>query len=250
MGRIPKPRCARGQDCYHVRVFHHIDRPPKVGREGDLCQRCAQEHKGAVRTSNNPKWMDEVLDAIRAVRVRGFNGGKAETVSIWDLFELDDTPRHGRSSDFGEALGLSAKTLGKLRDWLDDNTEEAVQRFGEPRCVNVYGTVRTMAWLKALPPDESLFPKERKTNLPLEVVAYTRRGRRVDETTAIKLAQLRQAPRFYSERDLEKLLDTPRTTLRHMMERMDEIGFSLDRFTADELAYVAMGAPRGRKHDS
>jgi hypothetical protein len=31
---------------------------------------------------------------------------------------------------------------------------------------------------------------------------------------------------------------------------MDEIGFSLKNFTADELSYVALGAPRGRKRDS
>jgi len=193
--------------------------------------------------------MGEVLEAVQEVRGRGPERAKTEVVSLWDLFELDDTPRYGRPSDFGEALDLSAKTLSKLIDWLDDNTGEALQRFGEPRCVNVWGTVRTLAWLSALPTDEPLFPKERNTDLPMDVVAYTRRGRRVDETVVIKLARLRRAPRRYSGRDLEKLLDMPRTTLGHMMERMDEIGFSLDKFTAEELAYVAMGGPRGRKRN-
>jgi hypothetical protein len=194
--------------------------------------------------------MDEVLEAIQAVHVHNFGDSVVGTASIWDLFELDDTPRYGRPSDLGQALDLSAKTLAKLRDWLDDYTEEALQRYKEPRCTNLYGKVRALAWLSALLPDEPPFPEGRDAGLPLEAVAYTRRGRSVDETIALRLALLRQALRRFSERDLEKELKVPRSTLRRMMERMDEIGFSLENFTADELSYVALGAPRGRKRDS
>jgi hypothetical protein len=194
--------------------------------------------------------MEEVLEAIQTVRVHNFGDSEVGTASIWDLFELDDTPRYGGPSDLGEALDLSAKTLAKLRDWLDDHTEEALQRYKEPRRTNLYGKVRALAWLSALPPDEPPFPEERDTSLPLEGVAYTRSGRSVDETIALRLALLRQAQRYFSERDLEKELGVPRPTLRRMIERMDEIDFSLKNFTADELSYVALGAPRGRKRDS
>jgi hypothetical protein len=37
---VSKPRCARGQNCSHVRDFPHIDIPPSVPHEGDLCSRC------------------------------------------------------------------------------------------------------------------------------------------------------------------------------------------------------------------
>jgi hypothetical protein len=246
---MARPRCTRGSYCIHVRYLGS-ERPSPVSREGDLCERCARENQGAVRSSNNPRWMDEVLEAIQAVRMHNVGDSEVGTASIWDLFELDDTPRYGGPSDLGQALDLSAKTLTKLRDWLDDHTEEALQRYGEPRRTNLYGTVRMLARLGALPPGGPPFPEEHDTVLPLEVVAYTRSGRSVDETITLRLALLRQEPRFFSERDLEKALGVPRSTTRHMIERMDEIGFSLKNFTADELSYVALGAPRGRKRDS
>ncbi len=42
MGSLPKPRCARGPNCYHVRK-HGLDGPPSVGRAGDLCEKCSKE---------------------------------------------------------------------------------------------------------------------------------------------------------------------------------------------------------------
>ncbi len=246
MGSVSKPRCARGQDCYHVRKFDYVDKPPKVGREGDLCERCAQEHNGAVRTTNNPEWMDEVLEALEAVRTQVSGAVPVGEASLLDLFELDDTPRWGRPSDLGEALTrLNARTLAKLRDWLDENTEEVVRRY--PRCATVYGTVRQLAWLRQMPPDEPTLSDSRGENLPFKAMAYTRGGRRVDTAKVVRLARLRQAPGFLSERDLEKELGIPRPTVRRMIKRMDEIEFSLARFTPDDLAYIAVGRPRGRK---
>ena len=87
--------------------------------------------------------------------------------------------------------------------------------------------MRALAWLSALLPNEPPFPEERDTALPLEVMAYTRRGRSVDETIALRLALLRQAQRYFSERDLEKELGVPRSTLRRMMERMDAFNLFL-----------------------
>ena len=40
MGSVAKRRCARGQNCSHIRDFPHIDIPPTVPHEGDLCDRC------------------------------------------------------------------------------------------------------------------------------------------------------------------------------------------------------------------
>jgi hypothetical protein len=50
MGSVSKPRCARGQRCYHVREFHHIDKPPVVSKEGDLCERCSREESDSDQT--------------------------------------------------------------------------------------------------------------------------------------------------------------------------------------------------------
>ena len=49
MGGVAKPRCARGQNCSHIRDFPHIDKPPKVPREGALCGRCRRAgHDGTA----------------------------------------------------------------------------------------------------------------------------------------------------------------------------------------------------------
>jgi len=43
MRSVSKPRCARGQNCYHVRNFEHVEEPPRVADEGDLCTQCHEE---------------------------------------------------------------------------------------------------------------------------------------------------------------------------------------------------------------
>lgn len=41
MGSVPKPRCARGQNCYHVRKLRS-EQPPTVTHEGNLCEKCLE----------------------------------------------------------------------------------------------------------------------------------------------------------------------------------------------------------------
>ena len=90
-----------------------------MAREGELCEKCGQENKGALRAPDKAKWIDDVLEAIQRVRAKNSQGTPIGEASLWDLFKLDDTPRWGRPSDLGEALGLlDAKTLSKLADLL------------------------------------------------------------------------------------------------------------------------------------
>lgn len=42
MVSVPRPRCARGQQCAHV-LKAGSDGPPTVRNEGDICNRCVQE---------------------------------------------------------------------------------------------------------------------------------------------------------------------------------------------------------------
>ena len=73
MGSVSKPRCARGQNCYHVREFHHIDKPPTVLREGDLCDRCRVAEAAAEREPVPvPREHEELLRAARALLYNGF----------------------------------------------------------------------------------------------------------------------------------------------------------------------------------
>ncbi len=60
MVSVAKPRCARGQNCSHIRDFPHIDKPPKVAYDGALCDRCRyntndsevpEEYKELLRTA-------------------------------------------------------------------------------------------------------------------------------------------------------------------------------------------------------
>ncbi len=192
-----------------------------------------------------------MLEAIERVRAKSSQGKPIGEASLWDLFDLDDTPRWRRPSDLGEALGLlNAKALAKLTDWLDANAEEAVERYKKRRFVPLSIKVRLMARFSALPSAKPLVTQKSDKGLPLAAMAYKRSGRGVDQAVVINLARLRRAPRFFSERDLEEELGVPRSTLRRMMERMDEIEFSLDSFTPDDVAYIAFGETRGRKRSS
>jgi biotin operon repressor len=194
--------------------------------------------------------MDEVIRAIEAVLAERTDTGPTGKASLWDLFALD--PHNGgvgKRSDRGECLSrLNAKTLTKLRDWLKANEEEAVEKGYKPVRFKVLLTeVSLHARLGSLPAGETLFCGERDPTLPLEAVAYTRSGRAINLATIIRLERLCRKPGFMSERDLEEEIGIPRSTIRRIIERMEEIGFSLDRFTSEELGYVAVGKKRGSK---
>lgn len=250
MGSLSKPRCARGRSCYHV-LRLHSEEPPTVGREGELCGKCQDEHTGGYASQGAGQWIDEVVRTIEAVLAERTGTEPTGGTSLWDLFELD--PHNGgvgKRPDRGECLSrLNAKTLTNLRDWLEANEEEAVRKgYNHNRFKGLWAQVSLLPRLEHLLPGKSLFSGELDPTLPLEAVAYTRSGRAIDLTTIIKLARLRRKPGFMSERDLAKEVGIPRSTVRHIIERMEEIGFSLDKYTSEELEYVAAGTKRGPKH--
>ena len=97
-------------------------------------------------------------------------------------------------------------------------------------------------------PTSHSFPDNDKQDVtpPFDAVGYKCSGRAIDVTIPIRLALLRDERGYKSERDLSKELGVPRTTLRHIMKRMDEIGFSLEKFTTEDLNYIT----RRPQHES
>jgi hypothetical protein len=231
-----------GAQCRHVLSGSSQPISLKRSHEDDICDKCKRWYGDTVRATNKAVWVREVLEAIEAVR-------GIDQASLWHLFELKrDNGGKGKRSDRGECLHrLSTKMLVKLRDWIEANEDEAVEReYRRSLSRDLLRTVSLSAWLKSLPPDKSFSSGQRDPSLPLEAIAYTRSGRAIDMTTIITLERLRRKPRFRSERDLEEELGIPRSTIRHIIKRTEEIGFSLDRFTSEELEYVAVGKKRGR----
>ena len=69
MESVAKPRCARGQNCSHIRDFPHIDEPIKVLHEDALCGRCQRaEHDGTAFPEPEHQ---ELLRAARALLGNG-----------------------------------------------------------------------------------------------------------------------------------------------------------------------------------
>jgi len=209
-----------------------------------------QEHAESIRASRVAEWQDEVLDAIEAVWSERDTAKATSKASLWDLFDLDrDNGGAGKRSDRGECLSrLNGSTLAKLRGWLETNEEEAVKRCGRNAFLGLRADIGLLAGLCAWPADKSLFPDDDKQDVTpsFDAVGYKRSGRAVDITIPIWLALLRDERGYRSERDLSKELGVPRTTLRDIMKRMDEIGFSLEKFTTEDLNYIT----RGPQHES
>jgi len=218
--------------------------------KSDLCERCLQEHAESIRALRVAEWQNEVLGAIEAVWSERDTVKATSKASLWDLFDLDrDNGGAGKRSDRGECLSrLNGSTLAKLRGWLETNEEEAVKRYGRNAFVGLRADIGLLAGLCAWPSDKSLFPDDDKQDVtpPFDAVGYKRSGRAVDITIPIQLAHLRDERGYKSERDLSKELGVPRTTLRDIMKRMDESGFSLEKFTTEDLNYIT----RGPQHDS
>ena len=83
---------------------------------------------GGYTSQEAGQWIGEVTRTIEAVLAERTGTGPTGGASLWDLFDL--CPHNGgvgKLSDRGECLSrLNAKTLTKLRDWLEANQEEAV----------------------------------------------------------------------------------------------------------------------------
>jgi hypothetical protein len=255
MSRGLKLRCARGTSCYHVRKLNS-EQPATVAHEGDLCEKCRGELAGGYESSNTSHWMEKVITAIETVFVQRPTPQRPHKAVLWDLFDLDSSNGGWKKySDRGAVLGrLDAGTLCKLRDWLEEQKHEAIERYDERQYKNLHNDVSLMAALSSLPPDIDLSTKGQGTGLPLDAVAYyTRSGTSRDLSLPILAAQraeeLRQQRRHVTEREIEQTIEEEfgiaRTTQKRWSERMKEVGMTWYSFTSDQLEYVALGKPRG-----
>jgi hypothetical protein len=232
-----------GSQCCHVHfsdLSHPV--PLKSSHKNPVCDKCRRWYGETIRATGKAAWVRHVLEAIEAVL--GLN-----QASLWHLFELHPhNGGEGKPSDRGECLNrLGAKTLTKTKHWLDQNEEEAEKRYGRNRFIGLRAHVALFASLSSLPPDRLLLPEQHSPILPLEGMIHTRSGRAKDLTIPIKVQLLRQRPRYTSERELAKELGIPRSTLRGIRGRMEEVNFSSEKFTPEELEYVALGEIRGPK---
>jgi hypothetical protein len=152
-------------------------------------------------------------------------------------------------------MRVDARTLSKLRAFLEEREHEAVGDYGYGQYVDLYSHVRLNASMKSLPHDEPLLSDNGSTTLPFAGVAcYTRIvGRTVNLMTPVLAAALKEAldqqQGYFSDRTKAKIievkLDVPRTTLQDWFRRMEEVGMTWRKFTADQLSYVALGKKRG-----
>ncbi len=105
-----------------------------------------------------------------------------DQASLWDLFELEPhNGGQGKYSDRGKVLSrLYAKALCKLRDWLEENEEQAVERYMYNRWLALRTHVGAAAWLKQLPPDTQIIASRQEDGLPLQGVAVRTDGKKWD----------------------------------------------------------------------
>ena len=232
-----------GSQCCHVR-FSDLSHPVPLKRshKNPVCDKCRRWYGETIRATNKAEWVREILEAIEAVL--GLN-----QASLWHLFELDPhNCGEGKRSDRGECLSrLNAKTMIKIKHWLEQNKEEAEKWYGHNRFIGLRADVGHLAFYSDLPPDRPLLPEQPGPELALEAMIHTRSGRAQDLVIPIKVQLLRQRRRYTSERELAKELGIPRSTLRDILGRMEEVNFSLEKSTPEELEYVALGETRGPK---
>jgi hypothetical protein len=180
--------------------------------------------------------------------------GEGGRYSMWDIFDqsLIDGGQ-GRYTSLGDALGrLGAAALERVAEWLEEHAEEATNERGRDarQVFNVVTTAKSMAMLSAMAVEEPHQPDGRHSTLPLAATAYTRGGRALDLTRLIELDRMRRRRGYISrrafERDVEEKLGIPRSTAQEIVGRMEEIGFSSNKFTLEDWIYIAVGRDRGR----
>ena len=257
MPSLTEPRrCARGPRCKGYDPTKNL--PAQLPRytEGDFCGQCREEHRGWYRTSNNDRWMDKVTETIEMVFTQRPTPQRPHKATLRDLFDLDsDNGGWKKYSDRGAALmRLDAKTLCKLGDFLEGRAQEAIDDYGHSQYTSLHSDVRFNATWKALPPDKPLLPERQSTPLPLDAMAhYVNSGRPVNLMIPVLAAALKEAldqqQGYLSYRTkakiIEEKLDVPRTTLQDWFRRMEEVGMTWRKFTADQLSYAALGKKRG-----
>jgi hypothetical protein len=168
--------------------------------------------------------MDEVIAIIEMVFEQRPTPQRPDKAVWWDLFDLDSSNGGWKKySDRGAVLmRLDAKTLRKLRDWLEEHKQEAIERYDERQYKYLHRDVSLMAALSSLPPDKPLLPEEPGTAPRFDAVAhYTRRGTSRDLKSPIRVAARaeelrRQERRHRTEREIEQIIENelgvPRTT--------------------------------------
>jgi hypothetical protein len=195
--------------------------------------------------------MHGVNGAIEEVSAQRLLENSPDKAVLWDLFALD--PHNGgweKRSDRGAVLRrLDAKTLRKLRDWLDENKERAVEHYGYGKWGLLRAEAGVGACLKPLPADTQLLP-DTEDDLPLRVVAVRTDGKKWDLNVPIRAELLRLRRRYRSERDMARRLAMPKTSYRDLRSRMRRLGFTLERFSADDLWAAVHGNKRGRRSQS
>jgi hypothetical protein len=284
MSNLAEPRrCARGPRC--LGYDPDKEQSAKLHRynKKKFCKQCQERHAGGYRTSSNDRWVATVIEAIERVFAQRPTPQRPGKATLWDLFGLDSHNSGWKKySDRGAALmRLDAKTLNKLRDWLEAHEERAVEHHKHTpnQYADLYRTVSLIADMKSLPSDKPLVPKKQGIHLPSDAVTHTSRGYVVNlnllnsiipfdavahYTTsgraenlktpilaALLAETLRQQQRHISDREIEntieETLEVPRTTQKKWFKRMEEVGMTWRGFTPDQLEYVVLGEKRGRR---
>jgi hypothetical protein len=247
MGSAPEARyCVRGEWC--VRYDSQTGKPEKLSRynKNDICERCQKEHAAGYKFSRTDQWKEKVREAIEAICAKKPASQRSGKASLWDLFKLDSTLQKDKPSERGEVLSrLDGKTLAKLRDWLEENRDRAVERYGYYTWLRLRTEVGLQALFASLPPKMRLLP-DKKDGLPFQVGAVRVDGKTWDLNLPIRAELLRRLPRYFSERDYAKLLRIKRGFYRKMRARMDREGFPLRKFTTADLEAIVRGKKRGR----
>jgi hypothetical protein len=247
MGSVSKRSCARGERCTQYRI---LGEPAKLrnSSKSNLCDRCLQESASASSAYRNTEWEFKVDEAIKAAsverpRLRGVGRGSWD-----DLLVLDsDDGGKGRKSDLGEVLErLDSKTLYMVSDRLATDKERLTHDHGYNRWLHLQTHVRFNAWAKQLPPGMSL-SRDTQDGLPIQMAAIRSDGKKWDLNIPIRAELLRMVRRYFAEEDYAKLLGVGRSFYRNMRARMNQEGFTLHKFTAEELERFVRGAKRGRK---
>ncbi len=242
MGSVAKRYCARDTQCTQYATLGQPT-PLRKSSKNALCEPCQRKYAEGYPSEANARWVREVVLAIETVRP-----GKA---SLWDLFELN--PHNGGrdwAADRGKVLAcLDSKTLDKIRGWIGDNIEEAMERYGFVRPITLRTEVGLTAWLRRLPPDMSLLPNK-QDGFPLQGVAIREDGKTWDLNAPIRARLLQEWPRYFSERDRARLTGMSRSSYKRMEERMERLGFTLDKFSLNELPEIRLPKKPGPKSDS
>jgi hypothetical protein len=214
MSSLAEPhRCARDKRCAGYDPDKNQSAKPPRYNKGDFCNQCQRQHAGGYRTSSNDRWMDEAIKDIETVFAQRPAPQHPRKATLWDLFSLDSSNGGWKKySDRGAVLmRLDAKTLRKLRDWLEEHKQEAIEHYDEHRYKHLHNNVSLFAAFSSLPPDKPLLPEEAGTDSWFDAVAhYTKRGTSRDLTLPIRAAaraeELRQERRHITEREIEQTI--------------------------------------------